>query len=76
MNSLPSMTAVRHFMTVWSDLLSSLGDDYSCYLTCDEADAAADLYGTAGEHETAEAIMEMHAEDCDDPGAHNGESES
>lgn len=59
--------AVQQFTRTWRDLASTLPSDYGCSLTCSEAEALALLFRVSGDTETAEWIIERHAE-TDEPG--------
>jgi len=53
--------AASEFTAVWQHLLASLPDSYGCYMTCTEAEAAADLFRAAGDDATAAEIIAAHA---------------
>lgn len=59
--------AVQHFADIWRELLLDLPDNYSCTMTCTEAEAAAGLYRSLGDNSTADQIIKAHAE-YDGPG--------
>ena len=71
------MQAAAKFVEIWdgSGLAAALITDYSCELTCPEAEALADLFRAFGAVDTADAIIEDHAS-TDEPGdEHYTESE-
>ncbi|MEU9871084.1 hypothetical protein AB0C87_24855 [Actinomadura sp. NPDC048021] len=53
--------AVVLFTEVWGELAVSLPDDYSCHMTCTEAEALADVFRAGGQDRTAEMILANHA---------------
>jgi hypothetical protein len=64
--------AAEAFVEMWTDtgLAWSLISDYSCTLTCGEAEKYADLMRAFKYTETAEGILADHGEDCDTPHYH------
>ena len=57
-------TFERHFVEIATTLLSV----YDCALTCDEAEALAELFRVAGNEEAAKLVIEEHATTDDEPG--------
>ncbi|WP_435270949.1 hypothetical protein [Streptomyces sp. 1222.5] len=64
--------AAEAFVETWTDtgLAWSLITDYSCTLTCSEAEKFAGLMRAFKYTETAEGILADHGEDCDTPHYH------
>ncbi|MGW5773135.1 hypothetical protein ACWEVY_28785 [Streptomyces longwoodensis] len=64
--------AAAAFVKEWthSGLASGLIDDYSCTLTCGEAETYSGLFRSFGYHGTADSILADHGEDCDTPHYH------
>lgn len=60
-------SAVRKFTEAWGSLATSLIGDYTCYMTCSEAEALATLFKVAGDEPTAIEIIANHAR-TDEPG--------
>lgn len=63
--------AARYFAETWAGLLISMPDDYTCHMTCGEAEAAAGLYRALGYDDTAQAIVAAHMEHDDELEAAN-----
>lgn len=57
------LQAAEKFTSVWWELLGTLPDHYNCYMTCTEAEVAATLLRAFGQDESADHVMEGHAED-------------
>ncbi|MVO87448.1 hypothetical protein GPA10_22455 [Streptomyces sp. p1417] len=66
------LAAAEEFVEVWMNtgLSSSLITDYSCTLTCAEADTYAGIFKEFGHPDTAATILADHGEDCDSPHFH------
>jgi hypothetical protein len=58
----PQVEAAAHFLNVCSEVIGSLPGDYSCYLTCYEAESLAELYRAFGDDGKADDVIEGHAE--------------
>ena len=52
---------VFNFTVVWQQVLPYAPDDYGFTMQCVEANAAASLFRAAGDHSTADAILDAHA---------------
>lgn len=61
------LTAVARFAEQWGSLMETLPSDYHCTMTCEEAEAAAELFRALGDNATAVGIIDAHAEH-DEPG--------
>jgi hypothetical protein len=59
--------AALEFAATWRHLLASLPDSYACYMSCTEAEVAADLFRAAGYDGAAAEIIAAHAR-YDEPG--------
>lgn len=59
--------AAEAFVEGWKYLAPTLPSDYSCFMTCTEAEVLADLFTAVGKAELAEWILEAHTEG-DEPG--------
>ncbi|MFE5542749.1 hypothetical protein ACFQ71_02905 [Streptomyces sp. NPDC056534] len=66
------LAAAEAFTSQWmtSGLAYSLIGDYTCTLTCGEAETMADLFRIFQYPETADQILSDHGEDCDTPHHH------
>jgi hypothetical protein len=53
--------ALALFLETWAELIPGLPDDYTCTLTCLEAEAAAGLFRANGYAGTADAVLAAHA---------------
>ena len=56
------------FVDVWAALITTIAADPQCLMTCDEADALADLMYVAGRADAADDMLAEHAA-LDEPGS-------
>lgn len=59
----------ERFTSTWVLLIAMLRKEYSCPLSCPEADAVADLLRAFGHGDTADYVLQLHAEsdeECED----------
>lgn len=69
------LKAAEAFTDAWmtSGLAYTLITDYSCTLTCDEAETYAGIFRAFMYPDTSEQILADHGEDCDSPHYHAGQ---
>jgi hypothetical protein len=59
---------VEHFADNFAEIATTLLSVYDCALTCNEAEALAELFRVAGNSEAADIIIADHASTDDEPG--------
>jgi hypothetical protein len=67
------LEAAKRFVEIWDELTEGPFDDTASSLTCEEADAVADLFRAFDRNESADHFIEVHSRsDEEDDSHYNG----